>query len=220
MESYGSVGNAINKGRILKLLVKKDVQGRNLLMNKWEKTFDYIVNLFNSFLRAGKNKQGIFIYDSSPTTKELNNNYDDLYRSFVEPPTKSTRDIEAADPKLQMAFKCIKRKYEKVFPGYTLIVTSVYRTIKEQQRLYTKGRTKPGKKVTWVDGIKKKGNHNYYPSKAIDVAVKKIGGRITWDKKRYLILVDLARQASNFMNVKIRSGGSWKRFKDYPHLEV
>lgn len=135
----------------------------------------------------------------------------------IKLPTKTIRTLSAVEFQLQEAFRNIKEDYEKEKKGlYTLVVTTSFRPIKIQQELYKKGRTKPGKKVTNIDGIKRKGKHNCYPSKAIDVAVKKIStGRITWKVEMYKPLVRLAKKHG------VKSGGSWKgRLRDYPHLEV
>jgi len=134
---------------------------------------------------------------------------------------KSSRKLEDADETLQRAFRLIRMYYRGYFPHHTLVITQSYRSIKEQQKLYAKGRTKPGKIVTYVDGIKKKGKHNYYPSKAIDVAVKSgITNKITWDVEYYKPLVRLAKKVSKEVGKKITSGGSWKKLKDFPHLQV
>ena len=79
----------------------------------------------------------------------------------------------------------------------------------------------PGKIVTYVDGYKKKGKHNCYPSKAVDVAVQyNPDNSITWDIGKYKPLLGLAKTASAFVGKKITSGGSWKKLRDYPHLEI
>lgn len=136
-------------------------------------------------------------------------------------PTRSSKQLIDAEPKLQDAFRLIRLYYRNSVPGHTLVLTEVFRHPKKQKALYAQGRTKPGKKVTYVDGHKKKGKHNYYPSKAIDVAVLNIHtNKITWDVKKYKPLVKLATRVSKEIGVKITSGGSWKKLKDYPHLQV
>ena len=46
-----------------------------------------------------------------------------------------------------------------------------YRSQTEQNRLYNQGRITEGDIVTNIDGITKKGKHNYNPSKAGDMLV-------------------------------------------------
>jgi len=98
-------------------------------------------------------------------------------------------------------------------PGYDLQITCTHRSAKEQMELYAIGRSKPGQIVTQIDGVKKMSNHNFMPSRALDVAVL-IHGKITWDEEAYKPLVALAEKHG------LVSGGSWKTFKDYPHLEL
>jgi len=135
-------------------------------------------------------------------------------------PTKSSRSIKDANVLLKMAWPEIRKRYQKAHPGLTLIITQSHRTVKRQQKLYAKGRTKPGKKVTWVDGVKRIGKHNYYPSQAIDVAVKSLFmNKITWNVVLYKPLVKIVKEVGKEMDIKLVSGGTWKK-KDYPHIQV
>lgn len=140
---------------------------------------------------------------------------------FKSKPVYSSRKLKDADEDLQKAFRLIRLYYRSIRPGHTLVITRTFRSFEDQQKLYQKGRTTKGKKVTNIDGIKKLGKHNYYPSKAIDVAVRNesIKG-ITWNLYYYRPLVGLAKKVSKEIGVKITSGGSWKKLKDYPHLEI
>lgn len=136
-------------------------------------------------------------------------------------PKKSSRRLEDAEGRLQDAFRLVRLGYRRRFPGHTLVLTEVYRSLKKQKELYNQGRTKPGKIVTYIDGVNKKGKHNYYPSKAVDVAVRReADGHITWDLKYYKPLVEIVQSVSKEVGYKVVSGGSWKRLKDYPHIEV
>jgi peptidoglycan L-alanyl-D-glutamate endopeptidase CwlK len=93
------------------------------------------------------------------------------------------------------------------------MLTCTQRSVEEQQRLYAKGRTQPGQKVTNVDGVTKKSNHNYTPARAVDVAVV-INGKVSWDADEYAPLGELAKKYG------LHWGGNWKSLKDYPHLEL
>ena len=97
------------------------------------------------------------------------------------PPT--SRNISDAANELKGKWALIQQRFHDL-TGNDLILTCTHRTVAEQQRLYSQGRTTKGNIVTWVDGVTKKSNHNYYPSKAIDVAVV-IGGKVSWDPKDY-----------------------------------
>lgn len=85
-------------------------------------------------------------------------------------------------------------------------VICLYRSPQEQLRLYTQGRTKPGRKITWT----KHSKHN--EGRAFDVAIL-INGRITWDYKYYLRLGELGKQTDLIW------GGDWK-VRDYGHFEI
>ncbi|MBL0351134.1 MAG: hypothetical protein IPP68_12320 [Elusimicrobia bacterium] len=103
----------------------------------------------------------------------------------VERPATS-RDISDADRELKGKWALIQQRFHDL-TGNDLILTCTHRTVAEQQRLYAQGRTTKGNIVTWVDGIKKKSNHNSYPSKAIDVAVLS-GGKVNWAPEAYQAL--------------------------------
>jgi len=137
------------------------------------------------------------------------------------PPSKSSRNLETADPKLQTAFRLIREYFRLSNPGMTLKLTEVYRSVSKQQKLYKQGRTMPGKIVTNIDGITKKGKHNYWKSKAIDVMVIQCSNNVgTWDMKYYRQLLGIADKVSKEVGYKITNGGVWKTIKDYPHFEI
>jgi len=136
-------------------------------------------------------------------------------------PNKSTKRLSAADKKLQEAFRFIRMYHRQQFPDCELVITEVFRHPSKQKKLYDQGRSKPGKTVTNIDGYKKKGKHNYYPSKAIDVAVRFLGSRkITWELGYYKPLVKIVGRVGGEMGIKLVSGGSWKTLKDYPHIQI
>lgn len=97
--------------------------------------------------------------------------------------------------------------------GNDLLITCTYRSPKEQTRLYSLGRTVKGKIVTWVDGVKKKSFHNYFPARAVDVAVI-VGGKVSWNKKDYLPLESIAKEFG------LEWGGHWKGKEDICHIQV
>lgn len=129
---------------------------------------------------------------------------------------KTKPNIKDAHEYLKKMWPRIKKEFERT--GHKLKLTCVYRTPEEQKELYAQGRTKPGNKVTWVDGFKKQSNHNKYPARAIDVVVlKKMADgsfKVTWNEAYYYPLIFIAEKFG------LRSGGSWKRTKDFPHIEL
>lgn len=93
-----------------------------------------------------------------------------------------------------------------------------YRTTAEQQKLYSKGRTSAGKKVTWVDGVNKKSYHQ--SGKAFDIYAY-VDGKASWDKKYYEpIARHLQKVAKECYNIKLEWGGDWTKFKDLPHFQI
>jgi len=153
----------------------------------------------------------LFKFDKSP--KEATR---ELLRGL---PKKSSRKLSDADPKLQTAFRLIREQYRLKRPGYTLVLTDVFRHPKKQKAIYEQGRTKPGKIVTYADGYKKKGKHNYYPSKALDAAVKDpYLNSITWAVSLYKPLGKIIKKVSKETGIKLEWGGDWKKLKDMPHI--
>jgi len=97
-----------------------------------------------------------------------------------------------------------------------------YRSPAKQLELFKQGRDEDfniidkSKIVTYCDGINKKSNHNYKPSRAMDI----IPYPIDWDdtarfKELAYIVLDIAENN----DIKLHWGGNWK-WKDYPHFEL
>lgn len=136
-----------------------------------------------------------------------------------------TKDINTAAKPIRENWEKIKKDYEMAFPGKHLVITCVVRSVEEQQKLFAQGRTlgsdgkwyttDKSKIVTNVDGTSTMGAHNYSPARAIDVmVVDNTTGRETWDEKFYAPLVKIAEKYG------LESGGSWKSFKDWPHIQI
>lgn len=94
-------------------------------------------------------------------------------------------------------------------PGTTVRITQALRTFDEQDALFAKGRTAPGKKVT--NASAGQSIHNY--GLAFDYALLK-NGKLSWQ-----IDADWEKVAQAFKEASWQWGGDWKSFKDYPHLE-
>lgn len=120
--------------------------------------------------------------------------------------------LSDADPALALAYTCLLADFREQ-TGHDLLVTCTLRSTDEQAALYAQGRTKPGQIVTQLDGTTAKSKHNSVPARAIDVAVL-VHGKVSWDAALYKPLVALAATYG------LVSGGSWKTFKDWPHLEL
>ena len=108
-------------------------------------------------------------------------------------------------------------------PDFTIMCG--HRTVSEQQNLFAQGRTKPGPKVTNVDGINDIGKHNHSPSQAVDIAPYPIDWNNTG---RFMILGGYIMGVAQGLGVNLCWGGDWdgdydnkdERFSDLPHFEL
>jgi len=98
-----------------------------------------------------------------------------------------------------------------------------HRPTERQQMLFREGRTK-------IDGVVKKGKHNYIPSDAADIMPypRVINGVNVWkDERRFTILAGLMYAAAAELGVRLSWGGDWdsdgnandQSFHDLPHFE-
>jgi peptidoglycan L-alanyl-D-glutamate endopeptidase CwlK len=127
----------------------------------------------------------------------------------------SKQRLLGCDSKLQLLFtEAIKES------PYTFKITCGLRTVAEQQSLYAIGRSKAGKIVTMIDGIKKKSKHNYNPSLAVDIAIIDENNKLTWQEKYYIIVSNHVKEVAKNLKINIKWGGDFKSFKDYPHYEL
>ena len=105
-------------------------------------------------------------------------------------------------------------------------ITAGVRTAEEQNRLYQKGRSAPGAKVTNVDGYKLKSNHQIKfdgLGYATDIGVI-VNGEFkgTWkDFHYYQDIYNVAKEKGLLEKYGIEWGGNcWKSFKDAPHWQI
>lgn len=125
----------------------------------------------------------------------------------------SSRSLSDAHSILAERYLLLAEDFAREQVPASLIVTCTHRSVDEQAVLYAQGRTVPGKVVTNADGITRLSAHNYYPARAIDVAVI-LDGKVAWREDLYVPLVALAKRHG------LVSGGSWNTFKDWPHIEM
>jgi len=120
--------------------------------------------------------------------------------------SSTNKKIKLLHPKIRCNAYGLINKIEKDLKIKVRITTG-YRTIAEQNRLYAQGRTTPGKKVTTVIGGRS--IHNY--GLAIDIVEIK-NGKANWNTKwKEFALIG---KACGF-----KWGGDWKKFKDKPHFQ-
>ena len=100
------------------------------------------------------------------------------------------------------------------------------RTAKDQLDLYAKGRTDFSthqRPVTYVDGVRKKSNHqakedgygHAFDVYIYDHATKKA----SWNVERLTELANHIIKIAALNDVNLSWGGNWTKFKDYPHFE-
>lgn len=110
------------------------------------------------------------------------------------------------DPEFAKKLTLFERKLAD--HGIKVMLTWGYRSIDEQNRLYAKGRTAPGSIVT-----KARGGYSWHNfGLAADYAFV-INGKVTWNGP-WDTFGRIAQQCG------LEWGGSWKEFKDRPHVQM
>lgn len=117
----------------------------------------------------------------------------------------------------------LQKVMHEAIKSFDITVICGNRSIEEQQKLYSIGRVKKGdewettgRTVTNIDGINKRSKHNYVPSLAIDIAPYPIDWE---DIDRFNTMVQIVKNASIKVGVKIECGADWK-MRDYPHFQL
>lgn len=99
--------------------------------------------------------------------------------------------------------------------GIRLLVTSTYRSFREQQGLYDQGRSAPGKIVTNA----KPGESYHNVRRALDVAILKSDGTLDWNWMASAEATALWERLAEIGEAHgLAWGGRWKR-PDRPHFE-
>lgn len=103
--------------------------------------------------------------------------------------------------------------------GISILITSDFRSLQEQDALYQQGRDEGGAIVTNSKGGQS--YHNY--GLAIDFALRAPKGKVIWDmeydgnrngKSDWMEVVAIAKRLG------FTWGGDWESFPDYPHLQM
>lgn len=96
-----------------------------------------------------------------------------------------------------------------------------HRSIERQKQLFDEGKSR-------IDGITKKGKHNYSPSLAVDVYAF-VNGKASWDSNELCIIAGVVLAVAANYGIKLRWGGNWdmdgqiisdQNFIDLPHFEL
>lgn len=128
---------------------------------------------------------------------------------------RSLDRLSTCDPRLVR----VVRRAEKL-SCYDFTVLEGHRSVERQKELFDQGYSK-------IDGISRKGKHNYNPSLAVDLAPYPV----SWDSKelwKFDVLAGAIFAAAEIEGVKIRWGGDWDSdgnrqehsFLDLPHFEL
>ena len=88
--------------------------------------------------------------------------------------------------------------------------TGGLRTTEDQAKLYEAG-------VSQADGVNNKSYHQ--SGKAMDVYAY-VDGKASWDKLHLAVIASAMLQASAQLGYKLKWGGLWKSWQDYPHFEI
>jgi peptidoglycan L-alanyl-D-glutamate endopeptidase CwlK len=92
--------------------------------------------------------------------------------------------------------------------------------------LITEGmRSKERQRILFAKGLSKTLNSRHLYGLAVDFAplidTDGDGDReVTWKTPAFLPVIKAMKQAASELGVPIVSGGDWKTFKDYPHIEL
>lgn len=89
------------------------------------------------------------------------------------------------------------------------------RTLERQKELYAKGRTKPGKIVTWTL------NSEHLSGRAVDLAPLNELRKIDWeDIDGFKEIMRAMKEAAKELKVDLECGGDWDKHRDYPHFQI
>ena len=123
---------------------------------------------------------------------------------------RSITNLENVDERLKsICYELIKVIDFTVIEGF--------RTRERQKELFDKGFSK-------IDGISKKGKHNYFPSRAVDIIPYKKGHNpFDGSKESEEMFNELAKEFKSVakeLNIEVSWGGDWESFKDLPHFQL
>ena len=63
-----------------------------------------------------------------------------------------------------------------------------------------------------------KSKHNSFPSKAVDVLPYPFNP--DWNREQFKPLAEVVKRKAKELGIKIKWGGDWSRFGDFPHWEL
>jgi peptidoglycan L-alanyl-D-glutamate endopeptidase CwlK len=144
---------------------------------------------------------------STPQTTEKNNEVNDSWLNKKTWDIHTDRRIKKLHPLVKATFIAFIIKAETEL-GKQLRITSGLRTIKEQNKLYAQGRTRPGNIVTNAKGGKS--YHNF--GLAVDIVEIK-NGKALWNNPDWNKIAGLGK------SLGLEWGGDWVSIVDRPHFQ-
>lgn len=130
----------------------------------------------------------------------------------------SIQKLQSVHPKLRKVMMLAKEKAEIDFD-----ISEGHRSPVKQNKIYQIGRTIAGKIKTYCDGYKHLSEHNYFPSKAVDIYAYN-GTHADYSKEKMLYLSSVIKEAADELGVRITWGGDWTVEKDglidRPHYQI
>lgn len=128
----------------------------------------------------------------------------------------SQEKLSTCDPRLQ---QIMNRAIEisKIDFG----IAEGFRSIERQKELFSQGLTK-------IDGVTQLSNHNYDPSKAVDI-YGYVNGKVDYSAPVMCYLAGVIESVAVHLGYSIRWGGNWdqdgvilsdQNFDDLPHFEL
>lgn len=99
----------------------------------------------------------------------------------------------------------VTKRAAELMPG-GFIITEGMRTKERQRELFAKG-------------LSKTMNSRHLVGLAVDFAPL-IDGDVTWKTPAFLPVIKAFKTASADLKIPIVSGGDWKTFRDFPHIEL
>ena len=134
----------------------------------------------------------------------------------------------ASKKKLATCHSDLQRLFKEVVKHFDCSIIYGHRSVAEQQRLYAQGRTKPGKIVTYRDGVTKLSKHQGVKGKKPSHAVDAVPYPIDWeDTNRMRYFAGFVMATAKQMGIDLTWGGDFdgdtntkeERFQDLPHFQ-
>jgi peptidoglycan L-alanyl-D-glutamate endopeptidase CwlK len=113
---------------------------------------------------------------------------------------------------MQHIWEVAKREWALQYPDEPQpFLTCTHRSDEEQAKLYAKGRTKPGPKVT--NAAPGQSEHNKLPSPAFDIAFKNADGGLDWSNYLFEQFATIVKPMG------VDWGGDFRSIIDRPHFQ-